>query len=589
MKHKLTTLAVALLFISNYVFAQFSLNINFSNMSPHLGQHFEIRITDQEDEQEVAKQVLHSIDSDSFSLDFIALRTGRSYNVDFFADHNNNGIYDAPPIDHAWRITIDNVTSDQIVEFVHNTTFTDVGWPDLELVSYFETNWAGEWHDYTFDVTADIDINILIVCDSFHISMETSGLLGDPAIVLLDFSDLLPVNLGSSTDTLIFPVDTIVSGEIVAINGHISANLSHNTFPVGVQMHGNYGRGQVMGLFIITDFLGNPFANGYFYVRQAEVIDSKPIVEFSSVSIIDVSCAGADDGSVSLLASGGFSPYTYLWTDDVTGANRDSLAPGQYMVMLTDSLGCIADTIINVNEPDAIEIITSGTDETAPNANDGTASVTVNGGTPPYLYLWSTGATSKTIHDLSSGAYNVTVTDANGCEVQGSAEVHPFVCDLNIDSLAVANETNSSANGSIVAVISGGTIPYTYEWEKDNVFFSSMKDISGLSGGLYMLSVEDSVGCIVVSDTIELMNVTGITDLTKMFNIYPNPATSQLSFSADFKWFVRIYNSAGLEVLNTSYKENSGVIVIEDFQSGMYFLLISNGEQIGSKKLVIVD
>jgi hypothetical protein len=62
----------------------------------------------------------------TFDIMSFNIKSGMSYNIDFYADHNKNGAYNAPPADHAWRIPLTNVLGDTIVNFAHNTNFTDI-------------------------------------------------------------------------------------------------------------------------------------------------------------------------------------------------------------------------------------------------------------------------------------------------------------------------------------------------------------------------------------------------------------------------------------------------------------------------------
>ena len=67
----------------------------------------------------------------------LGLQIGEDYYIDFYADHNGNGQYDAPPVDHAWRLELSNVAGDSQLDFTHNTNFTDIEWP---LTSIAENN-----------------------------------------------------------------------------------------------------------------------------------------------------------------------------------------------------------------------------------------------------------------------------------------------------------------------------------------------------------------------------------------------------------------------------------------------------------------
>lgn len=102
------------------------LTVNFNGMNPHVGQTLWLAVTDKATGIEIGRKSVTV--SQSFSVDMPGIEAGKSYNVDFFADHNGNGIYDAPPTDHAWRMDLNDVAGNAVLEFTHNTTFTDIVW-----------------------------------------------------------------------------------------------------------------------------------------------------------------------------------------------------------------------------------------------------------------------------------------------------------------------------------------------------------------------------------------------------------------------------------------------------------------------------
>ena len=120
-------LAVGLLSLS--AVADVSLELKFREMDPHVGQAFFLRVVDVDRGAEISRLAVPEILSGSFELAVSGLLEGVSYHIDFFSDHNGNGLYDAPPVDHAWRIDLPNVQADGMLTFVHSTMFTDIGWP----------------------------------------------------------------------------------------------------------------------------------------------------------------------------------------------------------------------------------------------------------------------------------------------------------------------------------------------------------------------------------------------------------------------------------------------------------------------------
>lgn len=100
--------------------------VKFSGMTPHVGQELYIALYDETSGMETDRESVTV--AEVFTVDLGLLISGNSYRIDFFSDHNDNGMYDAPPADHAWTISLPEANGDEIVEFSHNTNFTDINW-----------------------------------------------------------------------------------------------------------------------------------------------------------------------------------------------------------------------------------------------------------------------------------------------------------------------------------------------------------------------------------------------------------------------------------------------------------------------------
>jgi len=107
---------------------QNTVTIQFEGMTPHIGQQLGIRIIDKASMQEVTRRVIPSVPSASFTVPMNNVPNGGYYWIDMYADLNGNGLYNPPPVDHAWRLTVDNLRGDSTITFVHNTNFYDINW-----------------------------------------------------------------------------------------------------------------------------------------------------------------------------------------------------------------------------------------------------------------------------------------------------------------------------------------------------------------------------------------------------------------------------------------------------------------------------
>lgn len=106
--------------------------------------------------------------------------------------------------------------------------------------------------------------------------------------------------------------------------------------------------------------------------------------------VYDVTCYGLNDGSIDITVAGGAAPYTYLWNDAETTEDRSALVTGNYTVTVTDANGCTGTVSFLVNQPADFTYSTIVTNTSCFGASDGAIDLTISGGTPPYVFSWST-------------------------------------------------------------------------------------------------------------------------------------------------------------------------------------------------------
>jgi subtilisin family serine protease len=204
----------------------------------------------------------------------------------------------------------------------------------------------------------------------------------------------------------------------------------------------------------------------------------------------DAFCFGSSTGSASASATGGVPPYSYSWSNGSNGATVSNLSAGNYTVTVTDAASNQANTQVTIASPSQISAQINASNTSCFGVSDGTASVSVSGGTPAYSYSWSNGSTSTSISGLSAGNYSVIITDANGCLISANATI------TSPSALSVAITTsnascNTSNDGSASANVTGGTSPYSYTWSTG----ANSNSVSGLTAGNYSVSVSDANGC----------------------------------------------------------------------------------------------
>ncbi|HEY9117635.1 MAG TPA: PKD domain-containing protein, partial [Roseivirga sp.] len=216
-----------------------------------------------------------------------------------------------------------------------------------------------------------------------------------------------------------------------------------------------------------------------------------PAAITTNTTTTNVSCQGANDGTIDIEVNGGTSPFTFAWGHGETSEDLDNLSPGSYSVTITDANGCSISRSYTITEPLPLSINYSAEDVTCFGADDGQINVTVSGGTLPYTYAWSNGATSKDLSGLSGGTYDLTVTDARGCQQQ----TQMIVRAPNAPLTATATISDALCNGQPTAKIQlnvlGGTAPFNYAWSNG----SNQRDLVNVFAGNYAVTITDAKGC----------------------------------------------------------------------------------------------
>ncbi|MGD1845631.1 MAG: T9SS type A sorting domain-containing protein, partial [Salibacteraceae bacterium] len=170
-----------------------------------------------------------------------------------------------------------------------------------------------------------------------------------------------------------------------------------------------------------------------FFAGESNIVEVEVLPGLTATAYMGrpVTCNGGNNGSASVNATGGLVPYSYLWSNGATTFMLPSLTAGSYTVTVTDANGCTSASTATVIEPTSLSLSISGTDPTCARGIDGGASISVSGGTAPYQYAWSNGATSSSITGLGNGSYTVTITDAANCTATASVTIaRPACCNI---------------------------------------------------------------------------------------------------------------------------------------------------------------
>ena len=266
-------------------------------------------------------------------------------------------------------------------------------------------------------------------------------------------------------------------------------------------------------------------AGGYAYDFNV-TIDNLSGLSGVLASQDSVSCNGGNDGTATVAASGGISPYSFEWSTSPSQntATATGLTAGYHSCIIRDADNCTYLVSVSIKEPSPLVLTTSSTPDVCRTSN-GSASVATLGGTPPYSYAWD-GSSAQTpdIYNLSAGNYSITVTDKNGCTATASVNVAVAgSLVLNIDKVIQAGCTG--ACGGAVEITVTGTAPYSFSWNTSPP--QTTEDITGLCPGDYTLLATDADNC---RDSVTVI-ITEIEPYTVSFTAEPKEGCAPLCVS----------------------------------------------------------
>lgn len=229
--------------------------------------------------------------------------------------------------------------------------------------------------------------------------------------------------------------------------------------------------------------------NGCMYTDTITVFQEFGNLDCSYVATEPL-CFNEQTGSIDVTVLNAVPPVIFNWDDGFVVEDPVNLAAGVYVVTISDALNqqCVLSCVVTEPDPVLVSVITEPDND---NSCDGTAQLAVTGGSPPFIYEWSTGETDLSIDSLCAGDYWGQATDINGC--------------VGVDSFAIAqsstflsifeDEFNSiscfgEVDGSIQTTITGGTPPYSFTWDPPGL--SATEDAVDLDVGTYTLTVTDA-------------------------------------------------------------------------------------------------
>ena len=258
--------------------------------------------------------------------------------------------------------------------------------------------------------------------------------------------------------------------------GTLSADwgtLNPNALPVGTHT------------YTITD------ANNCVLIDSVTI--TQPTAITASATTTDVSCNGGNDGTASLTLSGGTGTLSADWGT----LNPNALPVGTHTYTITDANNCVLIDSVTITQPTAITASATTTDVSCNGGNDGTASLTLSGGTGTLSADWGT----LNPNALPVGTHTYTITDANNCVLIDSVTItQPTAITASATTTDVS--CNGGNDGTASLTLSGGTGTLSADWGTLNP--------NALPVGTHTYTITDANNCVLI-DSVTITQPTAIT------------------------------------------------------------------------------
>lgn len=287
-----------------------------------------------------------------------------------------------------------------------------------------------------------------------------------------------------------------VSGQVTnvacfgASTGNINLSVTNGTSPYRFSWAGANG-------FVATTQNISNLQAGTYTVTVTDVNNCQTVNQFSvnqpvaitaNLITTNTSC-GRNNGAISAVAVGGTGALNYRWSNTATTPSVTGLAAGTYTLSVTDANACRVTFTASVIASSALAATIAPTHVTCNSGNNGSISLNITQGNPPYRYNWSNNGNTASLNNLTAGNYSVTITDSTNCTLILTATINePTPLAISITPTSTTCGLN---NGRIGVNVSGGVSPYRFNWTNGG----TLQNLSNLPTGNYTVTVTDNNNC----------------------------------------------------------------------------------------------
>jgi len=306
------------------------------------------------------------------------------------------------------------------------------------------------------------------------------------------------------------PLTASIAADTVHVNCHggstgaASVEVTGGTYPYRYAWSHGHADSTATGLFAGTYSVVVTDDNDCTDTARV-TIRQLPEITLTDTTVVDVNCYNGNDGSITVIATGGSGSYQYSINDgpDQASGTFNGLTAGTHTIKVKDDLdpSCYKSFDIVVNQPDAALTLVSAliTDSIDCYGNKATVKITATGGTGTYTYLLEGHSPSNTgeFFDVSAGNYGYSVTDENGCKDTCTVKLAVSQPDTLVATIQSSDITHvlcygdSTGKAKVTVNVNGGTPPYEYSWSNGH----DTDEATGLPQGDYVVTVTDAKGC----------------------------------------------------------------------------------------------